>query len=396
MPQSHVAYVSDFLLSVRAIALAGQDLQDALAQGDAEAQDFAIAELEQAYARYDQASESYRTFMLGRLGTTRSAVQAERVSVDALGSVVADLQVAHVLLAAGQSIGELEAPAARTRAVGAAPPLADALRSLDETTRSLRWALATPISRPVAATRGLFGPSQPVVIEPVQSSSVEQALNTFRSIATDTLEYVVAGVHKAIRSCIEAISGLDEKAILGALEMLVGELGALPEVGRLIRLGVDRLKKAVTAIVTFLGDEVMDALKAKLKELVQQWLSAQQIDAELRKALNIQATQKLIEEVSARSGLTGDQLDRASTALKVLRARFDGHVETIAQASKTVAVVGGLLATSGLGVKAVLLAAVAYLAIIAWAVGMGMDYADAGRVLNRVQGIGMIAQELIQ
>ncbi|MCS7221295.1 MAG: hypothetical protein RML36_08280 [Anaerolineae bacterium] len=396
MPQSHVAYVSDFLLSVRAIALAGQDLQDALAQGDAEAQDFAIAELEQAYARYDQASESYRTFMLGRLGTTRSAVQAERVSVDTLGSVVADLQVAHVLLAAGQSVGEIEEPAMRTRAVGPAPMLADALRSLDETARGLRWALAMPISRPVAATRSLFGPPQPVVIEPVQSPSVEQALSTFRSIAMDTLEHVVAGVHKAIRSCIEAISSLDEKAILSALEMLVGEIGALPEIGRLIRLGVDRLKKAITAIITFLGDEVMDALKAKLKEMVQQWLSAQQLDAELRKALNIQATQKLIEEVSARPGLIGDQLDQASTAIKVLRVRFDGHVETIAQASKTVAVVGGLLATSGLGVKAVLLAAVAYLAIIAWAVGMGIDYADSGRILNRVQGIGMIAQELIR
>lgn len=396
MPQSHVAYVSDFLLSFRAIALAGRDLQDALAQGDAEAQDFAIAELEQAYARYDQASESYRTFMLGRLGTTRSAVQAERVSVDALGSVVADLQVAHVLLAAGQSAGEIEEPATRARAVGTAPMLADALRSLDETARGLRRALATPISQPIPPTRSLFGPPQPVVIEPVQSSSLEQALNTFRTMALDALEHVVDGVHKAIRSCIEAISGLDEKAILSALEMLVGEIGALPEVGRLIRLGVDRLKKAVTAVVAFLGDEVMDALKAKLKEVIQQWLSAQQIDAELRKVLNIQATRKLIEEVSVRSDLSGDQLDRASTAIKVLRARFDGHVETIAQASKTVAVVGGLLVTSGLGVKAVLLAAVAYLAIIAWAIGMGLDYADSGRILNRVQGIGMIAQELIQ
>jgi tetrahydromethanopterin S-methyltransferase subunit A len=395
MPQSHIAHVGDFLLSIRALAFAGQDLQDALAQGDADARDFAIAELEQAYTRYDQASEGYRAFMLGRLGTTRSPVQAERVSIDALGSVVADLQVAHVLLAAGQSIGELETPTALTRSMDAPSPLAEALQSLNNTARDLRQALAMPISQPVVATRGLFGSPQPVVIEPVQSPSFEQALDTFRSTAMDTLEHMVDGVHKAIRSCIEAISGLDEKAILSALEMLVGELGALPEVGRLVRLAVDRLKKAITAILTFLGDEVMDALKAKLKELVQQWLSARQIDIELRKVLNIQATQKFIEEVSARPDLSGDRLDRASTAIKVLRARFDGHVETIGQASKTVAVVGGLLVTSGLGVKAVLLAAVAYLAIIAWAVGMGIDYTDSGRILNRVQGIGTIARELI-
>ncbi len=398
MPQNHAAFTGDFLLSTRTIVLAGQDLQDALAQNEPTAIEFAITELEQAYARYDQAGENYRTFMLGRLGTTRSAAQAERVSIDAMASVVTDLQVSHVLLAAGAAVGEVKLPPRRGRKAVVAPlSLTDALQALEQTTRVLRRPLAAPLSRPPSTgTRGLFGPAQPIVIEAVHSASLEEALQTFNSTASDTLERLIEGVYKAIMACIEAISKLDEESILAALRMLGLELEKLPDIGRLIRLGIDRLKKAIAALVAWLGEEIMDLLKAKLEELLRRWLSGEKIESELRRVLNVEATQNLVREASARPGLTREELDQASTALKVLTARFDEHMGTITQAARTVTLIGGLLATSGLGVKAVLLSAVAYLAVIAWAVGMGMDYADSGRILNRVAGVGVIAQGLLQ
>jgi hypothetical protein len=287
-------------------------------------------------------------------------------------------------------------------AVASSPPskedrLANALQALDETTRALRRPLAEPISQPPSTgTRGLFGPAQPLVVETVRSSSLEEALQTFTGTTSDTLERLVEGVYKAIMACIEAISNLDEESILAALRMLGLELEKLPDIGRLIRLGIDRLKKAIAALVAWLGEEIMELLKAKLEELLRRWLSGEKIESELRRVLNVEATQNLAREVSARPGLTREKLDQASTSLRVLNARFEEHMGTITQASRTVGLVGGLLATSGLGVKAALLSAVAYLAVIAWAVGMGMDYADSGRILNRVEGVGGIAQGLLQ
>lgn len=354
MPRSHLAYTGEFLLSARSILVACQDLQEALTERDPTAIELAIAELEHAYTLYDQAGDAYRMFMLGRLGTTRSAIQAERVSTDALASLVTDLQVARVLLAAGEAVGETGPPTREARAVATAVPLLEeALRALDETTRQLRRPLAEPISKPPPPTRGLVRPAREVAIEPVQSSSLEEAKATFSTTASDTLEHLVAGVRRAVMACIEALTELDQQTILRALRMLGVELQEIPDVGRLIRLGVDRVRKAIDALVAWLGDEALEQLKERLEEILRRWLSEDQIEIGLRRVLRVEETRSLIQEALTRDGLTREQFDRISTALKTLEARFEDHVGLLTQAAKAVTVVGGLLTTS-LGAQAVI------------------------------------------
>ncbi len=396
MPQSHITYISDFLLSARTILLAGQDLQEALAEDDPLAVELAVSEMEQAYTRYDQAGDAYRLFMLGRLGTTRSAVQAERVSTDALASLVTDLQVAYVLIAAGEAVGETAPSAPRTRTMAVAPPpLAEALRALDETTRQLRRPLAAPITEPPPPTRGLFRPARVTTIEPVHSRNRAEAVQTFRTTATDTLEQLVSGVREAIMACIEALTNLDQETLLRALRLLGVELQQIPDVGRLVRLGVDRLRKAIDALIAWLGEEALEQIKDKMEEFLRRWLSKEQLEVGLRYVLNVEATQALIQEAASRQELSQEQFDTISTELKALEARFEDHVGLLTQAAKAVTVVGGLLTTS-LGAQAALLSATAYTGITAWAVGMGIDYVDSGRILDRVEGVGKIIRRQLQ
>ncbi|NOZ29190.1 MAG: hypothetical protein GXP39_14230 [Chloroflexi bacterium] len=396
MPESHVLYTSDFLLSARTLVLAGQDLQEALAESDPAAIEFAITEMEQAYTRYDQASERYHMFMLGRLGTTRSAAQAERVSVDGLASLVTDFQVAYVLVAAGQAVGEGEPTTPDSRTIATTPPsLTEALGALEETTRALRRPLTEPITQPPSATRGMLRPAEAPEVEAFRSLSLQKAVQTFQAVTSETLEALVEGVHQAIMACAEALSRLDEDAVLRALQMLGLELEQIPNLGRLIRLGVDRLKKAITALTSWLGEEALDSLKEKIENMLRRWLSGDQLDATLRWALAVEDTQQLAQTALAQPSLTVEKLDQTATEIKLLRTRFDNHVDLITQAARTVTLIGGLL-TTVLGTQAMLLSAVAYLAVITWAVGMGIDYADSGRILDRVEGVGTIIRRLLQ
>ncbi|MCD6291615.1 MAG: hypothetical protein J7M34_14040 [Anaerolineae bacterium] len=394
MLQGHIIYTSDFLLSARTIALAGRDLQEALTQNEPRAIEFAIAELEQAYMRYDQSSERYQMFMLGQLGTTRSAAQAERVSTDGLASLVTDFQVAHVLLAAGQAVGESGEPTRGVRAE-AISPLTEAVESLEDTARMIRRPLAASLSEPPPATRGLLAAKAPTAVEPVHSLSLAAAIATLQTTTTDTLEDLVSRVREAIVACVEELSNLDEDDILRALRLLGMDLEGIPDVGRLIRLGIDRLKKAINAVVAWLGEETLERLKERLKEVLHQWLTGEQINVGLRYVLAVDDTQQMVKQAVSQPGLTIEKVDQASTEVKQLRVRFDEHMGLVTQAAKVVTVIGGLLTTS-LGVQAVLISAVSYLAVIAWAVAMGIDYADSGRLLDRVEGVGAIIQKLVQ
>ncbi|HEY65154.1 MAG TPA: hypothetical protein G4O02_11350 [Caldilineae bacterium] len=398
MPQSHMMYISDFLLSTRTLVLAGRDLEEALARDNPAAIEFAIMEIEQAYTRYDQASERYHLFMLSRLETTRSTAQAEQVSMDGLASLVTDFQVSYVLAAASQAVGEIAPPTRgdRTRTmITAPPPLAEALGALEETTQALRRPLMESTTPPVSITRGMLRSGEAITVESVQSPSLQEAIQTFQTVTSETLEELVRGVRQAIMACLEALSGLDKEDITEALQLLGRTLEEIPNLGRLLRLAIDRLRKAIANLIAWLGDENVEGLKGKVEETLRRWLNGEQIDDGLRWALAIESTRQLAQVAVTRPGLAADRLDEASTEIKVLRVRFDEHMTLIAQAAKTVTLLGGLL-TASLGTQAILLSVVTYLAVIAWAVGMGIDYADSGRILDRVEGVGTIIQRLLQ
>lgn len=394
MPLNHIGYASDFLLGARSVLLAGRDLQEAVAANDPNAIEFAVTELERAYALYDQAGVNYRLFMLGRLATTRSLDQRERVSGDNLATIVTDLQVAQVLTAAAQATGELDMPS-EVRTVGVAvPPLEAALQDLEQTTARLRGPLAAPFTEAPPATRGFLRPAEVIAVPPVQSQTLDEAVQTFRTISLTTLDGVVDGLRQAILGLIQAIRNLDEQAILEALRLLGLDLQRLPEVGRLIRLALDRITKVIDAIVDWLGPEILQLLKEQLRELLRKLLRDQQVSDLLRQALKVEDTRALIEQTLSAPTLSREKLDEGSTQLRVLDLRFQEQMQMVSEASRLVTTIGGLLLTTGLGVKAVPLTALAYCAVLGWALALGIDYADSGRWLDMVQGVGRIARQV--
>lgn len=395
MSPASLAATSDLLLSARTIYLAGQDLRDALQQNDPSAIEFAVTGLEQAYARYDQSSERYRRELTApsaaaSLTATRAASEpsAAAAAADdgaALVNVITDLQVSQLLLVAGRATGEGVAVTRGARSLAEEPiTLSDALQALDTTARALRAPLMPTPTPAVAATRGGIGPAAIA-----RSLTLAEALQTLSQTANATLTQLVDGVYGAIRSCIDAISSLDQHAILAALRALGSQVLEIPDVGRLLRLGIDRLQKAIAAITEALGGTIIALIKMKIEAMVREWLGAQRVQEELRKVLEVEETSQIVMALAARQDLLIDRVDDASAKLQTLGERFRQQMETVDKAAKTVSIIGGLLLTSGLGSQAALLTAVAYLAVIAWAFFVGMDYADAGG-LQRVAGVRAI------
>ena len=393
MSPASLAATSDLLLSARTIYLAGQDLQEALQQNDPSAIEFAVTGLEQAYARYDQAGERYRRELAPPAAATRAAPEpTTAVAPDdtaALVGVITDLQVSQLLLVAGRVTGEGVAATRGARSLAEEPvTLSDALQSLDTTARALRAPLMPAAAPAVAVTRGGVGPAAAA-----RSLTLAEALQTLSQTAQATLTQLVDGVYGAIRSCIDAIADLDRNAILAALRALGAQALEIPDVGRLLRLGIDRLQKAIAAITEALGGTIVALIKMKIETMVREWLGAQRVQEELSKVLEVEEISQIVAAIATRDDLIIDRVDDASAKLQALGERFRQQMVTIDKAARTVSIIGGLLLTSGLGSQAALLTAAAYLAVIAWAIVLGMDYADAGG-LQRVAGVRVILSEV--
>jgi hypothetical protein len=393
MSPASLAATSDLLLSARTIYLAGQDLQEALQQNDPSAIEFAVTGLEQAYTRYDQAGERYRRELVPPAAATRAAPEptAAVASDDtaALAGVITDLQVSQLLLVAGRATGEGVAATRGARSLAEEPvTLSDALQALDTTARALRAPLMPATAPAAAVTRGGVGPAAAA-----RSLTLAEALQTLSQTAQATLTQLVDGVYGAIRSCIDAISNLDQSAILAALRALGAQALEIPDVGRLLRLGIDRLQKAIAAITEALGGTIVALIKMKIETMVREWLGAQRVQEELSKVLEVEEISQIVAAIAARDDLIIDRVDDASAKLQALGERFRQQMVTIDKAARTVSIIGGLLLTSGLGSQAALLTAAAYLAVIAWAIVLGMDYADAGG-LQRVAGVRVILSEV--
>ncbi len=392
MSPASLAATSDLLLSARTIYLAGQDLQDALQQNDPAAIEFAVTGLEQAYARYDQAGERYRRELTAP-AATRALPEPEAAAASddsaALAGILTDLQVSQLLLVAGRATGEGGAVTRGARSLAEEPvTLNDALQALDTTARALRAPLAPAAAPTVAATRGGVGPTAMA-----RSLTLAEALQTLSQTANAALTQLVDGVYGAIRSCIDAIADLDQSAILAALRSLGAQVLEIPDVGRLLRLGIDRLQKAIAAITEALGGTIVALIKTKIETMVREWLGAQRVQEELRKVLEVEETSQIVATLVTRQDLIIDRVDDASAKLQALSERFRQQMATVDKAAKTISIIDGLLLTSGLSSQAALLTAVAYLAVIAWAFFVGMDYADAGGI-QRVAGVRAILSEI--
>ncbi|MGH9937354.1 MAG: hypothetical protein ACREAM_13995, partial [Blastocatellia bacterium] len=141
MPTNHVINSSDYVLGAESVLTAGRRLQSALSTGASPAKmEYVIAGLEQAAEMQNNGGAAYHNFMFSELTTTSETEKAtrERIMEDVLASVLTDLQVANVLMAAGQAVGELGAQPQPQR-------LGESLRRLENTSQVIAQSLASPL-----------------------------------------------------------------------------------------------------------------------------------------------------------------------------------------------------------------------------------------------------------
>jgi hypothetical protein len=388
MTTDHAVYTSDYLSSTQAVLFAGRRLQNTLG-AERSKLEYAVTGLERAAQQHEQGGTSYRAFMFSALDTLPESNQVtrERVTEDALASVLTDMQVANVLMAAGQASGE-----AGERAE---PRLLDeALLRLDNTTRVLERSLPSPLA--AGAEPGRFGFAEAASIpEVARSPDVPSAIATFKSRSEEVLTTLVSETQAVVTSVITALSKLDTDMVLAALSKLGVQVQDLPKIGRLFRQGIEKLAGAVNALIRLLGGQALEQIKARVEKIWQDVKNGEYITRVLEWAFEIDATRGYIAEMLALDGLTQEALDAASDAVAKLAAGFKENMAMARGIAAAIGLAGTVLALTPLaGPQLALLAASAYVAILAGIVLIGMDYTDASQLLQRVRGVREIAAGL--
>jgi hypothetical protein len=385
MVDTHAVRTSDYLLDVQSVLHAGQRLRQSL-DAPASRREFAISQLERAATRQEAGGKAYQAFMFNQLDVTpeTAKVRRERVAEDALASIVTDLEVANVLLAAGRTLGE-KGPVAE-------PVLLDeALAKLRTSASAVEEFLPEPL-QDVAET-GRFGFSETTSATIRQGSAdLATAIAAFKSRAEETLTLLIEESEGVVVDVLKATGKLDPQKVLEALGML-GEAGAqLPKIGRLIRQGLRKLQGAINALVQLLGNDALTKIKEKLQEVWTDLQAGKQASGVLEWAYAVASTRARLTETLGAEDLDLVALDAGSEELQRLQAKFKEHAGLLRGALAAVTLLGTIVVWGGwvAGPPLALATAFALVLIVAAVVLIGMDYADSGSVLRRVRGVGEI------
>jgi hypothetical protein len=392
MSANHVVNSSDYVLSAELVLTAGRRLQSALLTGASPAKmEYIIAGLEQAAEMQNNRGAAYHNFMFSELteASETEKVTRERIMEDVLASVLTDLQVANVLMAAGQAMGEL----------GAQPQpqkLGESLRRLENTSQVIAQSLASPLRG--GAEPGRFGFAEDVVApEAVKSADLGSAKKTFKKRSDETLTSLVGDAKEVVMSAIKALSEIGAEKVAEAFSKLGDKIGELDKVGRLFRRGVRKLESAINALLRLLGEDLLKKVKEQVEKLWEGLKGGKYVSGPLEFAFSVKATSDRIDEILARDGLKLEALDDASNALARLKQAFKENMEILSAVVTTISLVGTfLLLIPAIGAQVALIAASANAMILGAVVLIGMDYTDSGILLKRVRGVKEIAEGLAQ
>src|ERR671926_1176598 len=108
-PNQH-SLTGDYFQTTQKVLNAGRQLLDSIqTEDDLEALQYAVTQLEAASDTQGSISEGYRAFLFSEaeaVAPRRQEVVREQVLEEVFTSVLTDIQVGNVLLAAGQGLGE--------------------------------------------------------------------------------------------------------------------------------------------------------------------------------------------------------------------------------------------------------------------------------------------------
>jgi hypothetical protein len=388
MTDVHAGLTGDYFSGTQSVLYAARRLRDLLS-ADKAAQEYAATRLERTAQQQEDGGGSYRAFMFSELEAAAEPEKemSERTTEDVLATILIDAQVGNVLMAAGQTMGETGEKM---------PPrlLDESLLRLENTTRAVEQSLSRPLAEGVEP--GRFGFAEEAIAQNVvKSNDLTAAIETFNHKSQDALNTLVNEAQGALTSVITGLSNQDPSQVLTAISNLGKQVQYLPRTGRLFRQGLKKLTSAIDALIRLLGSEPLIRIKDKVKVLWQKVEEGSYITQALEKMFEAQATRAQITEILSLQELKQEVLDEASTALVQLEINFKENMAIIRSLAATIGLAAAILAVTSLMGPGVALAIVsAYVVIMAAVILIGRDYTDSGRILQRVRGVGEIANSV--
>jgi hypothetical protein len=236
------------------------------------------------------------------------------VTEDALASVLTDMQVANVLIAAGQTLGE-------TGKAAQPSVLDEAVVRLENTAHAIERSL--PAGLTTGVEPGRFGFVGDVTIAKApQSADLPSAIESFKHRCNETLTVLVNEAETVVTGVITALSKLDKDRVLAALSKLGEQIPALPEIGRLFRWGVNKLRAAITSLIHLLGTEALAGIKACVGKIWEEVKEGKYISQTLQWAFGVETTRSHIDDILHASGLQQESLDKGSNDVSGLAVSF--------------------------------------------------------------------------
>jgi hypothetical protein len=381
---------NDFLTGTRNVLMAARQVRDALG-GDPATRSVAVEQLERAVAQQDSSGLAFREFLF------QDAKEANRLAVDeSLATVQTELEVGNILVASGTALGEAGPVAFRIKPEVPGPPpspegfLDEAIRQFDETVGGLERSLSQ-------SQQGRFGfTAEPSAAASTLPADLDGLIARFRDRSETALTTIVTEAASAVTAVVKEASKLDAQKIGEAIATLGEKLQGLPQVGRLIQIGIRKIVGAINWLIDLVGGELLQKARDRVREV---WDRVQNSDQAARPALEqlfrVAEARAEVGQILGLRPLDLQELGSAVPAVAALETQFRDRM-TMARTLTVVATTSGIALSfiPAIGPQAFLAAAVLDAVILGAVVILGMDYTDTGTALERVRGVREIARGL--
>jgi hypothetical protein len=334
---------------------------------------FAAQQLKDAAQESETQETQKRNFMFSELEDSKIAhVEKEKNAQSVLTSVLADVQVAEVLIAAGQAIGEIGETGEKIDAVY----LQESLNRLEETTQTLKQ-LQIVTS---------YSPDHPCT-----------DLKTFQKCSHETLKTIVDQAKKGVEAIGKGLQGIDKISVLPILAELGSKIQQFPGIGDLVRQGIHMMGKAINDLARLLKEKIPPELTEKIQQVWQDFTNGQSLNVTLTWAFGIESIQNEIDQLLPENEAAADKLEKAYYDLIELTKTYQEKMTIVQKFGAVVSPIGALLAFTPLVNQGLsLFMASTYLTILAVILLIGMDYSDGRGAFGVVNGVGKIVQYLLE
>jgi hypothetical protein len=220
----------------------------------------------------------------------------------------------------------------------------------------------------------------------------------FRVRADETVESLVAEAGKVVATVAETLTKLAEKVgsaeLTKVLQGLGKQVAELPRIGVLFRKGLEKLQRAIGALLRFVGSDVLEKARDSVQHVWKEITEGKHVDRALTWAFGAEETRRHVAAVLAAATPTAPALEMAGGELAELNRRF-GEVMGVGRLLAGAIGLGATVALlTPLGVQGALAAASLNVLLLGTVIVIGTDYTDASRVFRSVRGVREIASGL--